>query len=65
VYVCQCKAVTDRTVSALVAAGCHDVDTIGDVCGAGTDCGGCVDTLEEIVERVTRETRVLVGQTVG
>ena len=64
-YVCHCKAVSDRTVSALVAEGCHDVDEIGRMCGAGTDCGSCVVALEDIVERITRETRVLVGQTAG
>jgi bacterioferritin-associated ferredoxin len=65
VYVCQCKAVTDRTICALVFEGCHDADDIGRVCGAGTDCGGCLETIEEIVASITRETRVLVGQTAG
>jgi bacterioferritin-associated ferredoxin len=64
-YVCHCRAVTDRTVCALVTEGCDDVETIGAMCGAGTDCGGCRPTLEDIVERITRETRVLVGQTAG
>jgi len=65
VYVCSCKAVSDRTVHALVADGCRDVEEIGRACGAGTDCGSCVDAIEEIVECITRETRVLVGQTAG
>ena len=64
-YVCHCKAVSDRTVTALVAEGCHEVDEISRMCGAGTDCGSCLGTLEEIVECITRETRVLVGQTAG
>jgi len=64
-YVCSCRAVTDRTVQAAVAAGAHDVEEIADRCGAGSRCGGCWPELERLLaeqrERdAQRDTRIAV-----
>ncbi len=37
---------------AAITAGAHTVDDLGDACGAGTVCGGCVHYLEEMLEMV-------------
>lgn len=52
--VCHCKGVSDRTVKRAVRAGAVCVSGVGRACGAGTGCGGCHGTIEEIlaVERV-------------
>jgi bacterioferritin-associated ferredoxin len=49
VIVCHCHAVSDRVVREAVQAGAADVDDVGDVCGAGTDCGGCLNRLAMVV----------------
>ena len=48
-YVCSCKAITDRTVRAVVAAGAQSVDAVADMCSAGSRCGGCWPTLEALI----------------
>jgi bacterioferritin-associated ferredoxin len=49
VIACSCKAVREQTVRVAVAAGARSVAEIGDMCGAGTKCGGCHELLEEIL----------------
>jgi bacterioferritin-associated ferredoxin len=49
VYVCSCRAVNDTTVRAVIAAGAATIEDIGARCGAGTDCGGCHETLERLL----------------
>jgi bacterioferritin-associated ferredoxin len=46
VIICSCKAVTDRTVDAVVASGATSLCSIADKCGAGARCGGCWPELE-------------------
>ena len=40
-YVCHCRAVTDRSVRAAVLAGATTLDELAEGCGAGARCGGC------------------------
>lgn len=47
--VCSCRTVSDRTVSAAIAAGAGDVEEIGRRCGAGTRCGGCHPELRRLL----------------
>jgi bacterioferritin-associated ferredoxin len=49
VYVCQCRAVTDRQVRGAVAEGCTTLRAVAAMTGAGTGCGGCVPTLRSLV----------------
>jgi bacterioferritin-associated ferredoxin len=48
--VCHCHRVCDRTIRACVRAGARTEEAVGDACGAGTTCGGCVPAVEEIIE---------------
>jgi len=57
VIVCSCNAVFERTVHQAVAGGAKCVDSIGDQCGAGRDCGTCISHLEEILEEFDRSAR--------
>jgi bacterioferritin-associated ferredoxin len=50
VYVCHCKAVTDRTVDAAIASGASTVPEITARCTAGGGCGGCHHLLEALLE---------------
>ena len=44
-YVCICKAVNQRMVSKAIDAGASTVEAVGQMTGAGTDCGGCHRTI--------------------
>jgi bacterioferritin-associated ferredoxin len=47
---CVCKCVTEREIDAVVRSGARTVDAVGEVCGAGTDCGMCREAIEERLE---------------
>jgi bacterioferritin-associated ferredoxin len=49
-FVCHCRAVSDRAVRAAVEAGDRTIEELGRSCGAGTDCGGCHEVLAELLE---------------
>lgn len=55
--VCQCKAVSDSTVRSLVKNGATTVRQVAACCGAGTDCGSCIRTVEAIVRAERSESR--------
>jgi bacterioferritin-associated ferredoxin len=55
--VCHCRAVRDSVIREVIDAGIVEVDEIAAVCGAGSQCGGCRDVLEELVEVATRTRR--------
>ena len=50
-FVCSCRAVTDRTVHAAIASGATDIDEIAERCGAGSKCGGCWPELERLLQQ--------------
>ncbi|HEX2383795.1 MAG TPA: (2Fe-2S)-binding protein [Acidimicrobiales bacterium] len=56
-YVCHCRAVSDRTIRAEIELGAMDEDEIGDRCGAGTRCGSCVDEIRRLCHEVRLEVR--------
>ncbi len=47
--VCLCQAVSDSQIEEAINRGASSVEAVGRVCGAGTDCGSCV---QSIVERL-------------
>ena len=49
-YACSCKAVTDRTIDAVIASGASSVEEITSKCAAGGRCGGCWSALERMLE---------------
>ncbi len=50
---CLCRAVSDREVDTVIRQGAQTVDAVGQMCGAGTDCGSCIDSIEERLCRTT------------
>ncbi len=50
VIVCHCFGVSDRRIHAEAGLGASDLDDITARCGAGSDCGGCADLIEDILE---------------
>ena len=45
VYVCVCFAVSESTLTQVIAAGARTEEEVGDACAAGTGCGGCLDRI--------------------
>lgn len=48
--VCLCKGVSCGTLRRAIADGAQSLEEIGRACGAGTDCGGCQNTIEDILD---------------
>lgn len=49
--ICSCRAVSDREVESAIAQGASSIEAVGQLCGAGTDCGSCLEDLGERLER--------------
>ena len=49
-YVCVCRAVTDKEVAAAIEGGAHSVEAVTRACGAGGDCGACRGQIEDMLE---------------
>ena len=47
---CLCKAVSEKTVRLVVAAGATTVDAVGTRCGAGTDCRSCRHAIRDMID---------------
>ncbi|MDR1544709.1 MAG: (2Fe-2S)-binding protein [Prevotellaceae bacterium] len=53
--ICNCMGVTHgEIVDAITADGLTTVDEVGEATGAGTGCGGCQDTIQEILDETNR-----------
>jgi bacterioferritin-associated ferredoxin len=50
VYVCGCRAVTDREVHEAVQNGARSAAEVAERCGAGSRCGSCIDLVLAVVE---------------
>ena len=49
-YVCVCRAVTDKQVKAAIEAGARTVGDVTKACCAGDDCGSCHHVIEGMIE---------------
>jgi bacterioferritin-associated ferredoxin len=49
-YVCHCKAITDRTIDAVIASGARTVPEVTERCRAGGGCGGCHSRLQALID---------------
>jgi bacterioferritin-associated ferredoxin len=48
-YVCICRRVTDKTIRQCVQQGAECAEQVGRMCRAGTDCGNCLDQVDDLV----------------
>jgi bacterioferritin-associated ferredoxin len=49
VYICHCRAVTDRRICEAIEAGASDAETVSRHCGAGGACGGCLPAVRALL----------------
>jgi bacterioferritin-associated ferredoxin len=52
--VCHCKGISDKTIRRAVREGAHTIDEVGVSCRAGTECGGCLDTIRWLIHSETQ-----------
>ncbi|HSM10238.1 MAG TPA: bacterioferritin-associated ferredoxin [Lysobacter sp.] len=50
-YVCICNGVTDHQIRQAADAGCGSVAEMTMRTGAGGNCGSCLDTVAELLEK--------------
>jgi bacterioferritin-associated ferredoxin len=50
--VCHCRCINDRVVRTAALAAGGDLEETQAICGAGLDCGGCIDAVEALVAAV-------------
>jgi bacterioferritin-associated ferredoxin len=56
-YVCVCRAVSDREIKAAIEAGADTVAAVTAACCAGDDCGACHGVIEELIDERQEATR--------
>ena len=61
--VCHCKAINAEFIKNLFTERSFTVSDVTEECGAGGDCGRCLDVIECMLEQspMERGTPVLVG----
>ncbi len=55
-FVCLCKAVTDKQINDAVDAGAQSVTQLEESCGAGTGCGRCREFAQELIDQRLADT---------
>lgn len=58
--VCHCRKVTDRDVKAAIFAGAETEEEVARMTGAGTCCGGCRPTVNELLTKAGRRPSLVV-----
>jgi bacterioferritin-associated ferredoxin len=53
-YVCHCRAVTDRVIRAQIEQGARDEESLVRACGAGGRCGGCLPLMRRLLLELDR-----------
>ena len=56
--VCLCNAIDDQTVQRAISGGADSADAVAEACGAGGDCGGCRDFIDEMIEAHARRRQL-------
>jgi len=49
--ICHCNGVTDRTVRNAILHGADDPRGVSQACGAGGNCGACLEAVEDLLDR--------------
>jgi bacterioferritin-associated ferredoxin len=56
--ICHCEAVKERAIVDSIRRGASSVCEVADVCGAASRCGGCWESVAELVARHARPVAV-------
>ena len=53
--VCQCLATNEAAIRQIAAHGSATIRDVSMACGAGTDCGSCVATIQAVLDQCLLE----------
>ncbi|MFP6814414.1 MAG: (2Fe-2S)-binding protein [Pseudomonadales bacterium] len=56
-YVCLCKAVTDKQIRDAVDNGVQNIAQLQESCGAASGCGRCRDVAQELIDERLADAR--------
>ena len=56
-YVCLCKAVTDKQIHDAVDNGVQDMAQLQETCGAATGCGRCAEVAQALINERLAEAQ--------
>jgi bacterioferritin-associated ferredoxin len=59
-YVCACRAVSDKQIREAIEAGATTVAAVTAACCAGDDCGACHGVIQELIDDHQEASRVPV-----
>jgi len=62
VIVCQCAAVSDRSLTEAVASGARNLAEVCRITNAGRDCGSCVFNLRRMITEYRSSEAGLVAE---
>lgn len=60
-YVCVCKALTEKDVHSAVAEGCNSVKELKRHLGLGSECGRCASCAKGMIQSATMTTTRLAN----
>ena len=63
--VCHCLAINDRLIESVAEGASVTVDDIIDRCGAGARCGGCRESIQQVIDEARRGRDVSLPVTVA
>lgn len=55
-YVCVCRAVTDRDITEAAQRGISSIEELSNVTGVGTDCGACQQRACQMLSAIANPT---------
>ncbi|WP_246002445.1 (2Fe-2S)-binding protein [Allorhizocola rhizosphaerae] len=58
---CICARVRENEVRAAIKLGARCEESVGEACGAGTNCGSCLDRICDMIEEESADTLVGVS----
>lgn len=60
--VCHCNVVSDRDIRAAIDAGANEPCALASICGAASECGGCLPAIRRMLDENGHvvDTRVTV-----
>jgi len=50
VFVCICERVRECEVLTAIRCGARTEEAVGAACGAGTNCGSCLDRIADLID---------------
>jgi bacterioferritin-associated ferredoxin len=53
VYVCICERIRECEVRTAIRCGARTEESVGEACGAGLNCGTCLDRIADLIEEET------------